>query len=231
MHYFPRIFFLIASMPTILAACGGGGGTPDTTAPTVSPGSPSSAEVNVSWESTVTAVFNEPMNSATINTSTFTLKASGTPMAGGVSYSGVTATFTPVARLAFNVTYTATITTGVQDISGNGIASDESWSFTTEPAINIQVSWNGNPETAVNRSGGGYKVYYNSNSGFNPGDVGVTEIDAPYISGVSAPTSVLIGVGSGTYYVRVAAYSSLNAPATSGGSISTATPQIILTAP
>jgi hypothetical protein len=95
----------------------------------------------------------------------------------------------------------------------------------------ILVSWDENPETAVNRSGGGYKVYYSTNSGFNPGDVGVTEIDVPYSSGESAPTSVLLSLSTGTYYIRVAAYSALNAPGASDGSISTATPQIAITAP
>ena len=94
----------------------------------------------------------------------------------------------------------------------------------------IQISWNPNPETAVNRSGGGYRVYYSTISGFNPGDGGVTEIDVPYSSGVSAPTSALINyVNPGTYYIRISAYSALNAPGTSGGSTSTATSQFTLT--
>lgn len=232
MVWMRRVFCLTGILTLLsLAACGGGGGgTPDTTAPTVSPGTPSSAQVNVARNIAVTAVFNESMNGSTVNSSTFTLEDNGTPVAGGVAYSGVTATFTPAAQLASSVTYIATITTGAQDISGNGVAADVSWSFTTASG-NIQISWGANLETAVNRSGGGYKVFYSTSSGFNPGDVGVTVIDVPYSSGVSAPTSVLIPLSPGIYYIRVAAYSALNAPGTSGGSISTATPQILLTAP
>jgi hypothetical protein len=171
------------------------------------------------------------MDSATINTSTFTLENSiGTPVPGAVSYTGVTATFTPIASLAAFETYTATLTTGAQDLSGNAIVSNQDWLFTTETAA-VEVSWARNPETAVNRSGGGYKVYYSSNTGFNPGDGGVTEVDVPYVSGALSPTSVLIGLGSGTHYLRIAAYSALNAPGTSGGSISTAAPQVTLTVP
>ena len=203
----------------------------DTAAPTVNPGTPTAAETNVDWNTTVTAVFNEPMNGATINASTFTLEDNiGTPVAGVVSYSGVTATFTPAAQLDQNITYTATVTTGAQDTAGNPLASDMSWSFTTA-VIYIQVSWNAGPETAVNRSGGGHKVYYSTNSGFNPGDGGVTEVDVPYSSGVSAPTSIQIEMDHGTYYIRIVAYSALNAPGTSGGSISTATPQVTLIVP
>ncbi len=216
----------------IIASGGGGGGssgggeTIDTTAPTVSPG----VQVNAP-RNEVTAVFSEPMNSATVNTSTFTLEDnSGTPVMGGVTYSGVTATFTPNVQLASSTTYTATITTGAKDIAGNPVASDVIWSFTTASG-NIQISWDANLETAVNSPGGGYKVYYSSNSGFNPGDVGVTEIDVPYSSGASAPTSVLTPLNPGIYYIRIAAYSALNAPGASGGSVSTTTPQITITAP
>ncbi len=225
MYSFLRILFIVTSVLTFIVACGGA--TPDTTAPTVSPDTPSPAQVNVARDTTVTAVFSEPMNGTTVNSSTFTLEDnSGTSVAGGVAYSGNTTTFTPAVQLGNSETYTATITTGVQDISGNGVASDVSWSFTTASG-NIQISWNGNPETAVNRSGGGYKVYYSTDSSFNPSTV----IDVPYISGVSAPTSILVPLSPATYYIRVAAYSALNAPGTSGGSISTATPQFILTAP
>jgi hypothetical protein len=112
--------------------------------------------------------------------------------------------------------------------AGDSGFSNEAFATTD---TDVLVSWDGNPETAVNRSGGGYKVYHSSNSGFNPGDSGVTEIDVPYISGVSAPTSVLISLSPGTYYIRIAAYSALNPPDLSGGSISTATPQISLNVP
>lgn len=203
----------------------------DGTSPTVNPGIPSSGQTDVATDTTVTAVFSEPMDNSTINTSTFTLEDdSATSVPGVVSYAGVTATFTPDASLVNNMTYTAKVTTGARDSSGNPIASLSSWSFTVIP-ITIEVSWNANPETAVNRGGGGYKLYYSSNSGFDPADIGVTEVDVPFVSGPTAPTSVQIEVGPGTYYFRVAAYSSLNAPGTTGGSISLAAPQFSLTVP
>lgn len=214
----------------IVASGGGGGGgsgsTPDTTAPTVSPG----AQVNAT-RNKVTAIFSESMNGVTVNTSTFTLEDNGgTPVTGGVTYSGVTATFTPDVQLASSTTYTATMTTGAEDIAGNPVASDVIWLLTTASG-KIQISWDANLETAVNRPGGGYKVYYSTNSGFNPGNGGVTVIDVPYGSGISAPTSILVPLNPGIYYIRVAAYSALNAPGTSSGSASIATPQITLTAP
>jgi len=147
--------------------------------------------------------------------------------------------FATIAMLGANITsYSDTAglsasTTYYYQVYATNSGGDSEFSNVTISTTDasIQVSWNASLATAVNRSGGGYRVYYSSSSGFNTGEVGVTEIDVPYISGVSAPTSVLIEVGSGTYYVRVAAYSALNAPGTSGGSTSTVTPQITLTAP
>jgi hypothetical protein len=85
-------------------------------------------------DTAVTASFNEAMNPATIDATTFTLTGSGA--AGTVSYDApdITATFTPSPALALNTTYTATITTGAQDVFGNPLASDFTWTFTTAAA-------------------------------------------------------------------------------------------------
>ena len=79
----------------------------------------------------VTGTFSEAMDSATINASTFTLAGAGA--AGTVTYDqpSLTATYTPSAPLALNTTYTATITTGAKDLSGNGLARNDVWTFTT----------------------------------------------------------------------------------------------------
>ena len=97
----------------------------------------------------------------------------------------------------------------------------------------VKISWNKNSETAVNRNGGGYKVYYSINSGFEPDDTGVVEIDVPYVSGDVSPTSAKIKPLplSGIYYLRIAAYSALDNPGLSGGSISTATFQTTFSVP
>jgi hypothetical protein len=84
----------------------------------------------------VVATFSAAMNPATINSTTFTLTAPGTPpvaVAGTVSYDAASdaATFTPTSPLALNTLYTATITTGAQDLAGDPLASDYVWTFTT----------------------------------------------------------------------------------------------------
>ena len=74
---------------------------------------------------------------------------------------------------------------------------------------NVQISWNANHEKTVNSAGGGYKVYYSTTQNFNL--AGATLVNVPYSSGATAPTSIVIpSLGSGTYYIKVVAYSSIN---------------------
>jgi hypothetical protein len=103
----------------------------DVTPPTVLTMVPANNATSIAVNSAVTATFSEAMNSSTINSSTFTLKQGTTSVAGTVSYSGTTATFTPSAALAGGMVYTATITTGAQDLAGNAITVAKTWSFTT----------------------------------------------------------------------------------------------------
>jgi len=108
--------------------------TPDTTAPTVTSTNPANADTNVAINKRITAVFSEGMDPLTIINLTFTLEAPvGTPVPGTVDYNLITnvATFIPGSNLAPNTTFTATITTGAEDLAGNALASDYVWTFTT----------------------------------------------------------------------------------------------------
>jgi hypothetical protein len=53
---------------------------------------------------------------------------------GTVTYVGTTATFTPISSLAFDTTFTATVTTGAKDLAGNPLANNFVWTFTTGDA-------------------------------------------------------------------------------------------------
>src|ERR1041384_3735895 len=99
------------------------------------------------------------MNPATISTASFTLQQGTTPVAGTVSYTGVTATFNPTSNLTPGTTYTATITTGAKDLAGNALASTFVWSFTTgatsdttAPTVSSTVPANGTTGVAINHS-------------------------------------------------------------------------------
>ena len=85
----------------------------------------------VSLNKTVDAIFNEAMNPTTINSSTFTITKGTTPIAGVITYSGTTATFTPTNNFLPNTKYTGTITAGVKDPAGNAMISNYVWNFTT----------------------------------------------------------------------------------------------------
>ena len=72
----------------------------------------------------------------------------------------------------------------------------------------VRFTWNPNREAAVNRAGGGYKVYYSTTPGFQ---ISVASfVNVPYVSGSSAPTTAEITLDPGTYYFKVVAYSLLN---------------------
>ncbi len=104
------------------------------TTPTVTSETPAANATNVPVATTVTAPFNEAVQSSTISV---TLKnSSGSTVAGSVSYNSTTnvTTFTPSSALAYNTTYTATVS-GAKDSAGDPMTSAVSWSFTTAAAV------------------------------------------------------------------------------------------------
>jgi hypothetical protein len=104
--------------------------TGTTLAPTVISTDPANNAMGVFLNKIVTATFSEPMDQLTLNDTTFTIKQGTTPIAGTVSYTGTTASFTPSSNLLSGTTYTATITTGAKNVSGTTLANDYVWTFT-----------------------------------------------------------------------------------------------------
>ncbi|GAB6044170.1 hypothetical protein JCM17961_48550 [Endothiovibrio diazotrophicus] len=102
--------------------------------PTVTAAWPQDGAVGQPLNSAGTAAFSEPMDPATISAATFTVTRGNTPVAGTVSYSGTTATFRPTGNFAPATRYTATLTTGARNFSGNALAADYVWSWTTREA-------------------------------------------------------------------------------------------------
>ncbi|MEX2165147.1 MAG: hypothetical protein WD823_13040 [Sulfuricaulis sp.] len=85
----------------------------------------------------------------------------------------------------------------------------------------VTISWTANPETAVNRAGGGYIVNIS----------GQPAIDVPYVSGPLAPTTTTTSLLTGNYTVTVVAYSTLNPPGSTSGSVSAASGPITVNVP
>lgn len=129
-----------------------GGGGKDSKAPTVTSTNPVDGAVGIAVNTAITATFSEKMNGSTINESTFTLQNADGEITGTVSYSGKTATFTPFAELDYYTLYTATITTAVNDTSGNELETDYIWIFTTgiEPDITAPTVTSTDPVNGAN---------------------------------------------------------------------------------
>ena len=131
--------------------------------PTVVQTSPVAGATDVSRHVTVTAKFSQPMDPATINGSTVTLRGpGGASVPAGVSYNALTrsAELVPSASLTPSSTYTARVSTGVE--SGHDMPMDAplEWSFTTSTCPCSLFNGAGTPEftnldTANGRGGAG----------------------------------------------------------------------------
>jgi len=107
---------------------------PDTTAPTVTSTNPTAGAIHAEPDAAITVTFSEAMFGNTLRApNSFTLTGPNGNVAGSVSYSGLTATFKPTNPLDINTSYSATLTTAVQDVALNGLASNYVWNFVTRP--------------------------------------------------------------------------------------------------
>ena len=198
--------------------------TPDTTPPTVTATTIANGASNVSINTSVGATFSETMTAATVNNSSFTLRQGATPVAGSVSYLGVTAVFTPNSALALNSTYTATIKggtpAGVKDVAGNAMVSDFVWTWTTStgqdpnggrditpPSVSGTINANGAVNVAINTKVGasfteGMDPLKMTNANFSLKNAasGVAVAGTVSYSGVSAVFSPLANLAANTRY-------------------------------
>jgi hypothetical protein len=158
------------------------------------------AATGVPINQVLSATFNEAMNCASIVSpaTTFILTGPGTTaVAGIVGCAGAAATFTPAAALAFNTIYTATITTGAQDLAGTPLGSNYVWTFRTLPAstpprVISTVPVNGATGVPINRA-----LSATFSVAMNPATIGATTFT------VSGPSNV--GVAGVVTYVAAGA--------------------------
>jgi hypothetical protein len=116
---------------------------PDRTPPQATSFTPAGAAIAVSVGSSLTAKFNEPMQAATITANTFKLKdQANNVVPASVSYDQSTkvATLKPQSALQFAAVYRGVLAAGgVRDLAGNALASEVTWSFTTESRTPVLV--------------------------------------------------------------------------------------------
>jgi large repetitive protein len=119
--------------------------TVDTTQPTVkSTTPPLSGATNVGRGTNLTASFSEQMEPSTVDATTFKLykvnsdgtQTQITDVVVSLSSDGLKATLNPFGStttlLARSTTYKGVISTGTKDLAGNGLAQQQSWTFTTK---------------------------------------------------------------------------------------------------
>jgi hypothetical protein len=97
--------------------------------PVVVATNPDNLSTGVPLNQVITVTFNGAMNPATITASAITLQGPNA-VAGIITYSGVTASFTPSIPLLPNTTYTGRVNTSVKDATGNALQTDYVWTFT-----------------------------------------------------------------------------------------------------
>jgi len=120
--------------------------------PTVTSTNPANGATAVPLNRKITAAFSKAMDATTITTATFTV-VGGTNVAGAVTFDTGSniATFAPAANLAANTTFTATITTGAKDLTGDSLASNFVWTFKTGAAVDATAPTliSTNPASAI----------------------------------------------------------------------------------
>jgi hypothetical protein len=137
----------------------------------------------------VTATFRDEMNATTINDTTFTLSLGGAPVTvSSVSYDSTsgTATLIPASDLISGSEYRATISSTVENTSGDmPLASNYVWSFTISPDMFL-VSENESGITGNNRSDtsdidgtGRYVVFESTATNLDP-DITTTGLNQIY---------------------------------------------------
>jgi len=160
-----------------------------TPAPTVTAVVPVNGAVNVPVGQALSATFSEPMTPSTINATTFTLTVTGgAAVVGSVSYSGGVGTFTPAVALANSTSYTATITTGAQDLAGTGLAANYVWTFTTitpTPTVTAVVPVNGATGVPIAQV-----LSATFSEAMNPGTIDAATFTVTGPGGISVPGAV-----------------------------------------
>ncbi|MDO9275603.1 MAG: ice-binding family protein [Lutibacter sp.] len=117
---------------------------------------PEDGDIDVPLNQVITATFNEKMNPTTITGASFTVSANGTLVAGTVTYSNLTATFTPSSLLDEDTEYTGTITTLAKDERGNALQENYVWTFVTVlPLPEFSVAVSSNPSIGGLTAGAG----------------------------------------------------------------------------
>jgi hypothetical protein len=212
----PSTPFTAAIAPTVQSASGNliagsyvwsftSGINANTTPPTVISTLPASAAPSAPTNTIVTATFSKAMDPTALTaTGTFTLAVAGVGGAavpGSVSYAGNTVTFKPSNPLTAATQFTATITTAAEDLTGNALAANYVWSFTTGagPSTTAPTITLTNPASASSAAPLNGAVNATFSEDMDPNTViapGTFTLNVAGVGGAAVPGSVTYDVNS-----------------------------------
>ncbi len=165
------IGFTAVLLTALVSGCGGdndnngsgsGSGSGSAAAPTVTTTNPADTDTGVPVNNNVIATFSDAMNDATLDSASFTVEGESGPALTGVvslDVSSNTAKFNPTSDFTASTLYTATITTAAESTTGNSLATNYVWTFTsgttsdsTGPTVDSNNPVDGSSDFAINRS-------------------------------------------------------------------------------
>lgn len=130
------LFLSVCLVASAMSGCGGssGGGGADAVAAGVTV-TPEDGAVGVERNIVLSAAFGKDMLATTFDNASFTL-SDGNKVAGEVAFDALSnvATLTPTTDLDILRNYSATLTSGITNLSGDPIAAQQ-WSFTTRDGV------------------------------------------------------------------------------------------------
>jgi hypothetical protein len=187
----------------------------DPIAPIVAAVSPSNGLADVSVSAAVTVTFNEAMQASSLTGSTITLRdAANAIVPASVSYDAATLTarLQPGGVLTAGTRYTAELRgggSGAQDLAGNPLDHDFSWTFTTAPAVDTTAPavvgiGPANGTSGVSTSA---KIMATFSEALAPSTVSSASVTLR--NGAGAIVPAIVGYDPGTQVVRLQAASPL----------------------
>lgn len=101
--------------------------------------SPEDDATNIDLDSSIRAIFNAPVDSASINDTTFIVRQDTSQISGSFTYRDSIITFIPSSEFTRNTLVNTLISANVTDVEGNNMDQDFEWNFTTRPATGQEI--------------------------------------------------------------------------------------------
>lgn len=137
--------------------------------------SPEDDATNIDLNIPIQAIFNNSIDSSTINDTTFIVRQDTTSITGSFTYRDSSVTFTPSTEFARNTHVNTIITSDVADIDGNIMDQEFEWNFTTRPATEHEIIppavTSAEPSPGTTDVSADINIYAHFNKALNPSTI------------------------------------------------------------